>query len=119
MPTISLTALNVLTIDSAGLTSLKTFLTAQLPPPSSREEKRREEKRTISGRIQDQINNLLDSHEKIAGALIAKDSWSSENGYLTHTLKIKRASIEKNYQTLVEKAFDNGASTSTPLITWE
>jgi len=56
----------------------------------------------------------LDSHEKIAGALIAKDSWSSENGYLTHTLKIKRASIEKNYQTLVEKAFDNGASTSTP-----
>jgi len=51
MPTISLTALNVLTIDSAGLTSLKTFLTAQLPPPSSREEKRREEKRREENNI--------------------------------------------------------------------
>jgi len=80
------------------------------------------DKTETSNKLQDQIektNRLLDAHERIAGALIVKDSWSSENGYLTHTLKIKRSAIEKAYQQSAEEAFDNGASTSNPLILWQ
>ena len=65
------------------------------------------------------VNAELDSHARIACVLIAKDEWSSANGMATHTLKIKRSAIEKQYRSQVENAFSSGASVKNPLAIWE
>jgi long-chain acyl-CoA synthetase len=65
------------------------------------------------------VNAELDSHARIACVLIVKDEWSSANGMATHTLKIKRSTIEKQYRSQVENAFSGGASVKTPLAIWE
>ena len=44
-----------------------------------------------------QINGELDKHEQLRGIVLVKDVWAVENGYLTPTLKIKRAVIESSY----------------------
>ncbi|WP_258166940.1 AMP-binding protein [Pseudomonas sp. N040] len=43
------------------------------------------------------INGELDKHEQIRGVVLVKDVWAVENGFLTPTLKIKRAVIESAY----------------------
>lgn len=48
-------------------------------------------------RVLETINQELESHEKIKGALMIKEAWSIENGFLTPTLKIKRHLLEKKY----------------------
>ena len=45
----------------------------------------------------EQINAELDKHEQIRGIVLVKESWGVENGFLTPTLKIKRAVIESAY----------------------
>ena len=45
----------------------------------------------------EQINGELDKHEQLRGIVLVKDVWAVENGYLTPTLKIKRAVIESSY----------------------
>lgn len=65
------------------------------------------------------MNASLDSHARIACALIVKDEWSSANGLVTHTMKIKRAAIEQRYLSQAEQVFNRGASTKDPLIVWE
>jgi len=66
-----------------------------------------------------QLNETLGSHARIACALVSKDAWTSENGLVTHTLKIKRSSIEKRYHELAEKSFSHGASLKEPAVLWE
>ncbi|WED21282.1 AMP-binding protein [Vibrio sp. JC009] len=58
-------------------------------------DKERYERRML--RIIKQINQELESHEKIKGALMIRDPWSIENGILTPTLKIKRHVLERKY----------------------
>ncbi|MFN3939431.1 MAG: AMP-binding protein [Chitinophagales bacterium] len=43
------------------------------------------------------INNTLDSFEKLHKAIIVKDEWTVDNGFMTPTLKIKRNEVEKKY----------------------
>ncbi len=77
---------------------------------------------TLQGELQRQIievNANLDGHEKIAGVIISAQDWNSENGLVTHTMKIKRAALEKRYGALAEKAFSIGASVKQPLILLE
>jgi long-chain acyl-CoA synthetase len=66
-----------------------------------------------------QINAGLDSHLRIACVIISDQDWNAENGLVTHTMKIKRAALEKHYGQLAEKAFSNSASAATPLIMHE
>ncbi len=40
------------------------------------------------------VNRQLEEHEQLAFLVVAKDEWAVENGFLTPTLKIKRAAIE-------------------------
>ena len=49
------------------------------------------------GKIQNQLNSRLDVHEKISGIIVSKDEWTTDNGLLTATFKVKRNEIEKKY----------------------
>jgi long-chain acyl-CoA synthetase len=42
-----------------------------------------------------QVNEFLESYEKLETAVIMKSTWSIENGLLTPTLKVKRNEVEK------------------------
>ena len=70
-------------------------------------------------RVTVEVNAELDSHTRIACVIVSGQDWSSENGLITHTMKIKRAALEKHYAALAEKAFSSGASVKTPLVMFE
>lgn len=44
-----------------------------------------------------EVNGRLDQHERLHGLVLVKEVWAVENGFLTPTLKIKRAVIESTY----------------------
>jgi long-subunit acyl-CoA synthetase (AMP-forming) len=45
----------------------------------------------------EEVNGVLDKHERLRRLVVVKDSWAVENGFLTPTLKIKRNVIETAY----------------------
>jgi long-subunit acyl-CoA synthetase (AMP-forming) len=49
----------------------------------------------------EKINQGLDPTEKLAFFCVVKDEWATENGFLTPSLKIKRARIEEAYAPYV------------------
>ncbi len=51
------------------------------------------------------INDTLDSFEKLDKAIIVKEDWTIENGLITPTLKVKRTEVEKKYQHNYERWF--------------
>ena len=58
------------------------------------------------------VNGQLESHERIAHIIVVRDEWTTENGLLTPTLKVKRDTLEKRYQQLISRSF-------TTQIAWE
>ncbi|NMZ02411.1 AMP-binding protein [Pseudomonas proteolytica] len=48
-------------------------------------------------RLLEEVNQVLDKHERLRQLVVVKDSWAVENGFLTPTLKIKRNIIESTY----------------------
>jgi len=48
------------------------------------------------------VNPKLDGHEQLQLLVIVKDDWLPENGFLTPTQKIKRATIEDHYDSKVD-----------------
>jgi long-chain acyl-CoA synthetase len=42
-----------------------------------------------------EVNPLLEHHERLVKAVIMKESWTIENGLMTPTLKVKRNEVEK------------------------
>lgn len=52
------------------------------------------------------VNTTLDHHEKIQFAVVVRDTWSIENGFLTPTMKIKRADLEQYYQPKIKSWFE-------------
>ncbi|HSW14464.1 MAG TPA: AMP-binding protein [Solimonas sp.] len=53
----------------------------------------------------EQVNSTLDPHEHMQFAVIVKDAWGIDNGFLTPTMKIKRNIIEKRYEPQVDQWF--------------
>lgn len=47
--------------------------------------------------VLEQTNASLDRHERLHRLIVVKDSWAVDNGFLTPTLKIRRAAIEAAY----------------------
>lgn len=48
------------------------------------------------------VNRRLEGHEKLGTLVVMNEDWTTENGLLTPTLKIKRNEIEKKYQAQIE-----------------
>lgn len=58
------------------------------------------------------VNAQLDPHEQLDFVAIVKDQWTVENGFITPTLKIKRAAIEAGYG----KHFDDWLKQRQPVV---
>ena len=48
-------------------------------------------------RLLEETNQALDKHEQLNGLVLVSEVWAVENGFLTPTLKIKRATVESAY----------------------
>jgi len=53
------------------------------------------------GETLESVNQVLESHEKLARVVIVDDEWTIENELLTPTMKIKRDLVEAKYQQLI------------------
>lgn len=58
------------------------------------------------------VNATLESHEKMSNIVIVNDEWTTENGLLTPTLKVKRDKLEDKYGAVISQAFSRA-------IAWE
>lgn len=56
----------------------------------------------------DGVNAGLEAHERLSYVVVARDSWTIENGFLTPTLKIKRDIIENRYLANAEAWLASG-----------
>lgn len=65
---------------------------------SARKKSKEEINNAIADQIQ-QINPSLESYERIARAVVMKESWTLENGLMTPSLKVKRNDIEKIFMS--------------------
>ncbi|RON84801.1 AMP-binding protein [Pseudomonas fluorescens] len=54
-------------------------------------------------KLLEEVNAVLDKHERLRRLVVVKDSWAVENGFLTPTLKIKRNVIEDIYGARFEE----------------
>jgi long-subunit acyl-CoA synthetase (AMP-forming) len=59
-----------------------------------------------------EVNSTLESHERLAAIVIAKDPWTIENELLTPTMKLKRDQLEEKYKNVISQPFEHR-------ITWE
>jgi long-chain acyl-CoA synthetase len=58
------------------------------------------------------VNASLDPHERLAFLAVVTDSWTTANGLLTPTLKVRRAAVEERYGP----SFDRWADARTPVV---
>jgi long-chain acyl-CoA synthetase len=59
-----------------------------------------------------QINDGLDSHERLSCVVVSSQPWTVENGILTPTLKVRRARLEEFFADQL----DNWRSAGTPVV---
>jgi long-chain acyl-CoA synthetase len=65
-----------------------------------------EDKQAIETQLKEvlkRVNQEVEHHEMLDRALIISDTWTTENGLLTPTMKIKRNVVEKYYTTLCDQ----------------
>ncbi len=72
------------------------FLSTETTDGLSREDVRASLEQTYEA-----INSELESHQRLSSIVVADDMWTIENGYLTPTMKIRRARLEDRYAAVV------------------
>ena len=65
-------------------------------------------------KLLEQVNAQVDPHERLQFVVVVKDEWSTDNSFLTPTLKIKRPNIEQHYAANVDNWYGSGLK-----IIWE
>lgn len=55
----------------------------------------------------EQVNARLEGHEKLDTLIVMNEDWTTENGLLTPTLKIKRTEVEKRYQETIDSSYSS------------
>jgi long-chain acyl-CoA synthetase len=50
----------------------------------------------------EEINASVDPHERLQFIAVVKDAWMPENGFLTPTMKLRRAFVEETYRPFQE-----------------
>jgi len=50
-----------------------------------------------------EVNDMLESHERLSTIFVVEDPWTIENGLLTPTMKIKRDKVEARYDELIRQ----------------
>jgi len=56
--------------------------------------------------LMNEVNAALNPHEKLEFAVVVKEPWTTDNGFLTPTMKIRRNIIEERYEPQVERWFE-------------
>jgi long-subunit acyl-CoA synthetase (AMP-forming) len=59
-----------------------------------------------------EVNGQLESHERLSNIIVVRDEWTTENGLLTPTLKVKRDELEQRYHATLSRPL------TTPVV-WE
>lgn len=67
-------------------------------------------------KVIDQINTSLAAHEQIKAFRIVSDEWTSANGLLSPTLKIKRNILMEKYKSLIAEIYGKEAPSSNPIL---
>lgn len=52
--------------------------------------------------LREEVNKVLESHERIQFIAVVNEPWTIESGYLTPTMKLKRHVIENEYNKAME-----------------
>ena len=52
------------------------------------------------------VNEALEKHERIGALILSSTPWAMENGFLTHTLKLKRDQIDEQFAEQIAVAGD-------------
>jgi len=55
-----------------------------------------------------EVNSKLEHHEAVQFFTVVKDNWTIGNGFLTPTLKVKRAVVEKAYDSSIDGWHESG-----------
>ena len=58
----------------------------------------------LSG-LMNEVNAALNPHEQLEFTVVVKEPWTTDNGFLTPTMKIRRNVIEQRYEPQVERWF--------------
>jgi long-subunit acyl-CoA synthetase (AMP-forming) len=64
-------------------------------------------------KLLEEVNQRLDKHERLQRLVLVKEVWAVDNGFLTPTLKIKRAVVESTYN----QRFDEW-TTRSEVVLW-
>lgn len=60
------------------------------------------------------VNAHLESHERMSNVIVVADEWTTENGLLTPTLKLKRNILEDRYGPLISQPLEREVVWETP-----
>ena len=80
-----------------------------MPSPEGREKLASGDRDELVGELESllgEINGRVDHHEKLAFLAVVPEDWTIENGFLTPTMKLKRAMIEDTYGPKMASWFD-------------
>jgi long-chain acyl-CoA synthetase len=68
----------------------------------------KEELKESLGNTLNEVNPTLEHHERLQKIVVVDGEWSTEDGQLTPTLKIKRGAIDKQYMDRYEEWYEGG-----------
>ncbi|MBT8067771.1 MAG: AMP-binding protein [Gammaproteobacteria bacterium] len=73
-----------------------------VPSAAAREDSREAIDSSLETTLRE-VNDMLESHERLSTIFVVHDPWTIENGLLTPTMKIKRDQLEARYEEMIRQ----------------